>query len=117
MTFLGFQLDIMDVYHIADAYLNPTRRGGGSAIVYALQAGLPVLSLPFGDAGQAVAGFPKLATYEEMAHRAHELITDEKVLKDYQSMAREEAPKFSDRKGLLNNIMKAFEDFAKRHDH
>jgi len=117
-THLGFQLDIMGVYNLSDAYLNPTRKGGGSAIVYALQAGLPVLSLPFGDAGQAVAGFPKLATYDEMAHRAHELMTDANVLNDYRAMAREEAPKFSDkdRKALLNNIMKAFEDFAKRHD-
>ena len=115
-TYLGFQPDIMGVYNIADVYLNPTRKGGGSAIVYALQAGLPALSLPFGDAGQAVAGFPKLATYDEIARRAHELMTDENMLKDYQAIAREEAPKFSDRKGLLSNIMKAFDDFAKRHE-
>ncbi len=116
MTYLGFQPDIMGVYHISDAYLNPTRKGGGSAIVYALQAGLPVLSPPFGDAGQAVAGFFKLANYDDMAHRAQELMTDETVLNNYRAMAREEAPKFSDRKGLLNNIMNAFEDFAKRHE-
>ena len=115
-THLGFQMDIMGVYNISDAFLNPTRKGGGSGIIYAMQAGLPVLSLPSGDAGMAAAGFPKLANYDEMAHRAHELMTDEKVLKDYRAMAREEAPKFSDRKGLLNNIMKAFEDFAKRHE-
>lgn len=117
-TYLGFQLEIMDVYQIADAYLNPTRKGGGSAMVYAMQAGLPALSLPVGDAGKAVAGFPTLPNYDDMAHRALELMTDEQVLNHYRNLAREEAPKFSDkgRKALLNNIMSAFNDFAKQHE-
>ena len=62
------------------------------------------------------AGFPTLATYDAMAHRAHELMADEHMLNDYRGMAREKAPKFSDRKGLLNKIMNAFEDFAKRQE-
>lgn len=115
-THLGFQMDIMGVYHISDAYLSPKQKGGGSAIIHAMQAGLPVLSLPSGDAGMAVVGFPQLPTYDDMAHRAHELINDEHVLKEYQALAQEEAPKFSNRKALLNRIMQAFEDFAKRHE-
>lgn len=115
-THLGFQLDIMGVYHIADAYLSPKQKGGGSAIIYAMQAGLPVLSLPSGDAGMAAVGFPQLPTYDDMAHRAQELITNENVLNDYRVLAREEAPKWSNRKALLNRIMQAFEDFAKGHE-
>ena len=64
----------------------------------------------------AAAGFPTLANYDDMAQRAHELITDEHVLNDYRALARTEAPKFSDRKGLLTNIMNAFDEFAKRHE-
>jgi Glycosyl transferases group 1 len=113
-THLGFQQDIMGVYQIADAYLNPIRNGGGSAIVYALQAGLPVLSLPSGDAGMVVAGFPPLETYEDMGKRAYDLMTNATVLSDYQKLAHQEAPKFSGRKSLLDNIMQAFHEFAKR---
>lgn len=115
-THLGLQEDIMGVYQISDAFLNPIRKGGGSAIVYAMQAGLPILSLPFGDAGMATVGFPQLADYDAIAHRAQELMTNKNVLNDYQARARAEAPKFSDRKALLDKILQAFDDFAKRYE-
>ena len=73
-THIGFQDDIMAVYNISDAFLNPNRKGGGSAIVYAMQADLPVLSLPFGDAGMAASAFPSLEDYTAMAQKALELV-------------------------------------------
>jgi glycosyltransferase involved in cell wall biosynthesis len=114
-SYIGFQRDIMAVYNISDAFLNPARRGGGSGIVYALQAGLPVLSLPEGDAGLAAAGFPALNTYDEMAEKAQALMLDAVTLDEYKRTAINEAPKFSDRAELLKRIMQEFDHFSKRY--
>lgn len=110
-SWVGFQNDIMAVYNISDAFLNPERKGGGSAIVYALQAGLPVLSLPSGDAGLAAAGFPQLETYDDMVDVAGKLIDDPSLLKQYKDTAVLEAPKFSGRSALLEHIMEEFEKY------
>ena len=115
-TYLGFQPDMMGVYHIADSYINPNRNGGGSAIVYALQAGVPALSLSSGDAGMVVAGFPPLATYDDLAQRAHDLMANANILNDYQKLAQQEAPKFSGRKALVSRIMQAFNEFARQRE-
>ena len=108
---IGFQNDIMAVYNISDAFLNPERKGGGSGIVYALQAGLPVLSMPSGDAGLAAAGFPKLETYADMEDVARKLIDDPSLLQQYKATAVSEAPKFSGRAALLERIMEEFEKY------
>ncbi len=108
---LGFQTDIMAVYNISDVFINPDRKGGGSGIVYALQAGLPVLSLPNGDAGLAAAGFPAIATYDEMVDVATSLLEDPVILKQYQDTATVEAPKFSGRAALLQRIMEEFNKY------
>lgn len=111
-SWIGFQKDIMAVYNISDVFLNPERRGGGSGIVYALQAGLPVLSLPVGDAGLAASGFPEITTYDEMADIAQKLTGDAELLKTYQQIAVAEAPKFSGRAALLERIMEEFARYS-----
>ncbi len=105
---IGFQTDIMAVYNISDAFLNPERKGGGSGIVYALQAGLPVLSLPTGDAGLAAAGFPETANYDALAETCVRLIDDKDMQAEYAKIAVAEAPKFSGRAALLERIMEEF---------
>lgn len=115
-TALGFQPDIMSVYNICDVFLNPTRKGGGSGIVYALQAQLPILSLAHGDAGMAAAGFPLLASYEEMAKTAISLMEYPETLQRYQTIAAAEAPKFTGRAQLLTRIMDEFEKYTESRD-
>ncbi|MBV1900220.1 MAG: hypothetical protein KUG56_00960 [Kordiimonadaceae bacterium] len=111
-TSLGFQADIMAVYALSDAFLNPTRKGAGSGIIYAMQALLPILSLPHGDAGMAAAGFPALSSYDDMADAAHKLIDDPKTLQTYQEIAKSEFPKFTGRTRLVTRIMEEFEKYA-----
>jgi len=113
-TPLGFQPDIMAVYNISDAFLNPTRKGAGSGIIYAMQALLPILSLPHGDAGLAAAGFPPLGSYEEMEEAARRLIDDPETLQSYKATAAAEFPKFTGRTQLMARIMEEFEKYAAR---
>ncbi|MBL4838229.1 MAG: glycosyltransferase [Kordiimonadaceae bacterium] len=113
-TPLGFQPDIMAVYALADAFLNPTRKGAGSGIIYAMQALLPILSLPHGDAGMAVAGFPALSSYDDMADAAKKLIDDPEILQQYQEIAKSEFPKFTGRTRLVSRILEEFEKYASK---
>ncbi|MEX0297889.1 MAG: glycosyltransferase [Kordiimonas sp.] len=108
-THLGFQNDIMAVYNLSDAFINPTRKGGGGGIVYAMQAGLPVLTLPYGDAGMAASQFPQLSSYEEMASKAIELIETPETMQQYQKLAEREGIRFSNRDSFTDRIVEAFE--------
>lgn len=44
--FWGFCRDLMKVYSILDLYINPERHGGGFSSAMALNAGMPVVTLP-----------------------------------------------------------------------
>ncbi len=65
--FLGFRKDLMQVYSVLDLYINPERHGGGFSSAMALNAGIPVVTLPDCD----------------VAYNAGE----EFIVKDYCSMA------------------------------
>ena len=52
--YIGYQDDIRGVLNLADIYLNPPRKGGGTSAVEALAEGIPVITLPFCDVAYAV---------------------------------------------------------------
>ena len=109
-TFIGFQEDIMAVHNITDVFLNPARSGGGTGVVYALQAALPVLSLPVGDGGLVAEAFPQIDDYDHLAEIALEMIGDSSLREKYQDIARAEAPKFTGQ--LMKQILEEFDKFA-----
>ncbi len=111
-SWIGFQNDIMAVHNISDVFVNPARSGGGTGVVYALQAELPVLSLSVGDGGLVTKSFPEIRDYEHMAEIALKLLRSQVLLQQYQKISREEAPKFSG--GLVSRIVAEFEKFAQR---
>ncbi len=39
----------MAVCELADLYVNPTRKGGGTSAIYAMTAGKPIVTLKYGD--------------------------------------------------------------------
>jgi len=110
--FLDMQADIMAVYALADVFLNPERKGGGSSAAQALQAGLPVLTLPTGDVGFMATNFPKLADYDAMATVATQLATDEATMQAYKEYTTKEAARISVRDEFLGRVMEEFEKFA-----
>jgi len=111
-SFLGLQDDIMAVYSISNCYLNPKRTGGGSAIVYALAAGLPSLSCPVGDGYEAVRSFPLIPNYQVMAQTCKDLMTNPEFLSRYQTLAREEAARLCSRAPLVERIESRYRMFA-----
>lgn len=113
-SFIGFHADIGSVYSICDAFLNPRRHGGGSAIVYALAHGLPSLSCPFGDAYEAVRDFERLDDYDSMATEAIKLIQDPDIYQRYVSKAKEVSNILSSKRPLVSRIIEAYEEFYSR---
>ena len=100
----------MAVHNITDVFLNPARSGGGTGVVYALQAALPVLSLPVGDGGLVAEAFPQIDDYDHLAEIALEMIGDSSLREKYQDIARAEAPKFTGQ--LMKQILEEFDKFA-----
>lgn len=109
---IGQQGDMMAVYGICDAFLNPIRKGGGGGIVYAMQAGLPSLSTAFGDAGRAVANFDTIEDYAHMAEVAQRLMDDCDFYADYKSKTLEEVKYMSDGSKIVARIVEEFEKYA-----
>lgn len=87
--FTGFQADVSAFFACCDLMINPPRTGAGSTVVYALAAGLPVLSLPVGDGGLAAACLPPLGDLAALEAGAEALIRDPSHLADYRRRARE----------------------------
>ncbi|PIE67489.1 MAG: hypothetical protein CSA23_03420 [Deltaproteobacteria bacterium] len=107
-TFAGFHDDIMSVYDICDAYINPKQPGGGSAIVYAMAAGLPALSLSFGDGGLAVKDLPEIKNYGDLSDVAIRLCEDKALYAQYKQRTKRIAASLSSRGPLVDRIMDAF---------
>lgn len=64
--YLGFCSDLMGIYRLLDLYLNPKRMGGGFSGGMALQAGLPVLTLPDCDVAYNCGEDFVVQDFEEM---------------------------------------------------
>lgn len=110
--YIGFHGDIMAVYDMCDAFLNPIRKGGGGGIVYAMQAGLPALSTPFGDAGLAVANLPDIPDYEAMATTALRLMEDDAFREDYAARSLAESKRMSSGSDIIARIVDEFDKYA-----
>lgn len=110
--YIGFHGDIMAVYDMCDAFLNPVRKGGGGGIVYAMQAGLPALSTPFGDAGLAVKNLPEIADYDAMAATSVRLMEDDAFYKDYADQALRESTRMSSGSDIIARIVTEFDRYA-----
>lgn len=110
--YIGFHNDIMAVYEMCDAFLNPIRKGGGGGIVYAMQAGLPALSTPFGDAGLAVKNLPEIADYEAMAATALRLMNDDGFREDYAARSLAESKRMSSGGEIISRIVVEFDKYA-----
>ena len=109
-TFIGFHEDNMAVHNITDVFINPARSGGGTGVVYALRAELPVLSLRVGDGGLVTRAFPEIRDYDHMSEIALKMMEDQTLLDTYKDISRGEAPKFTGQ--LIDRIMAEFEKFA-----
>lgn len=74
---LGYCTDVLGVLECADLYVNPKRLGGGFSVVEAFRAGIPTVSLAYGDVSVAAGDAFCVDTYEEMLDVIRRYQTDE----------------------------------------
>lgn len=108
-----FQVDLMSVYENCDLYLAPTRIGGGSSAVYAMAAGLPVLSLSIGDVRITTQHFPELKAYEEIGDVVLNIINCPEKMAEYRTMAKQGAKAVMDSKALVAEFLNHKDQFEK----
>ncbi|WP_157738882.1 hypothetical protein [Labrenzia sp. VG12] len=106
-----FQPDIMSVYEHCDLYLAPTRIGGGSSAVYAMTAGLPVLSVSYGDIQITTQHFPNLKNYKEVGEAALQILSCPDKMSEYKDFAHEGAKAVKDSKALMAEFLKHLDQF------
>jgi hypothetical protein len=111
-SFIGFHADILSAYALCDAYINPTRKGGGSAIVHALSAGLPALSVAYGDAYEAVRSLPTLADYVALAEAACALAERGDTYDAYVRRVADIAPTLQGKAAVVEKLLAAYEAFV-----
>jgi glycosyltransferase involved in cell wall biosynthesis len=112
---LGFHSDIIAALELCDAYVNPTRRGGGSAIVHAIVARLPALSVKFGDAYEAVRDWPQIADYAALAEVACALADRGETYGAYVALAKANAPALQGKAAVVDKLLAAYDAYAAAH--
>lgn len=86
-AFIGNVGDVASFMQIVDIYLNPDRAGGGSSAVYAMAAGVPVLTLPHGDVAFAAGAAQHCADYAALQNQAVALAADPAARRQAQRLA------------------------------
>lgn len=114
--FAGMQPDIMAVYELCDAFINPDRAGGGSGAAQALQGHVPVLTRPIGDVGYMVKNAPTYESYEAMGDAAIAIANDKALHQSFIENAKKDGDRLSVRDEYLSRIMDEFEKFAEANE-
>ena len=108
--------DLMAAYHQCNGYINPARRGGGTSAVFAMQAGLPVLTLPRGDVAIAGSKFPQITSFNEMAKVAVRLHRDKDLYGKYRKMAIDGAEDLTQFDEIIANFVREYERRLAKHN-
>lgn len=68
IQYISYEDDLPALYEVCDLYLNPKRMGGGTSIVWAMRAGLPIALLSCPCDVMTIIGYENAAgdTYEQM---------------------------------------------------
>lgn len=101
--------DLMAAYHQCNGYINPMRKGGGTSAVFAMQAGLPVLTLPKGDVAIAGSKFPQISSFDELADVAIRLNSDSDLYDRYRNLAFTGAQELTQFDDMINRFVGEYE--------
>ncbi len=85
---IGLCRELMELYNCVDLYLNPKRSGGGVSSVMALNAGVPVVTLPDCDVAVNVGERYVADSYEEMKTAISRYIDDTVYYREQSEWAR-----------------------------
>ena len=73
---LGRVNDVLGILECMDLYVNPKRRGGGFSVMEAFKAGIPAVTIAFGDVAAAAGTEFCVENYEEMLDVIEKYIED-----------------------------------------
>lgn len=115
MKYIGFVNDVLGHMEMADVFVSPMRRGGGTSAIEALSKGLPVLSTRFGDTMTGVGEDFLTDSYETMVELLGRYTQDKEFYEMQSQKAIERANLMLDSSTEFVKILKKFEDIIIEH--
>lgn len=104
VKYLGHQDDLRGALNIADLYLNPIRKGGGTSGAEALAEGIPVITLGQCDVAYTCGGEFLCSSLEEMPQLVKKYMTDIEFYDSQTKKAKLQAERVGNTEEVLRDI-------------
>jgi hypothetical protein len=104
IKFIGFHENLIDLFAVADFFLNPKRLGGGTSAAHALSVGVLVFTLNFGDVSKIAIPECIFDSYEDMLGLG-EIVVDEVKFIEYRDKSIAKFKEISDKKSMLIELI------------
>jgi glycosyltransferase involved in cell wall biosynthesis len=109
VKYIGHQSDLRGAFNIADLYLNPPRKGGGTSSVEALAEGVPVITLGNCDVAYSCGEDFECPSLDEMPELIHKYMTDKEFYENQSRKAKVQAETVVDTEEVLRGILSKIE--------
>jgi len=86
---LGYCRELYETYKILDMYMNPKRIGGGFSAEIAMEAGLPIVTLPDCDVSYRAGANFVVESYDEMVTYICKCVEDKLFFEEKRKMVKE----------------------------
>jgi glycosyltransferase involved in cell wall biosynthesis len=107
---IGYQNKLASAIKMADLYINPPRSGGGTSALYALNAGVPVITLPDCDVAYNVGEQFICSNYEEMIHTIIRYKNNQEYYETQSRLGMEYAHRISDLAAIMGATVRNIEE-------
>lgn len=101
---LEYQSDVLSITQACDVFVNPFRQGGGTSAVYAISAGLPVISLAEGDVAEIFGPEQCAKTTGDFSALLDKTLIDGETFKRLSDQAKQRWAIKSDMSAMTRNI-------------
>lgn len=109
VKYIGHQKDLRGVLNIAQLYLNPPRKGGGTSSVEALAEGVPVITLGSCDVAYSCGEAFECASIDEMPELVHKYMTDKEFYENQSKRAKIQSESVVNTEEVLRGILSKIE--------
>ncbi len=113
---IGFQSDLVSVISIADLYLNPPRKGGGTSALIALYAGVPVITFPNCDVAGNVGDKYICNNIEELFILIDKYLNDREFYNNQKEYGIRYTHQLLDTKASLTETIKYIEEIVQKEE-
>ena len=105
VKFLGYHEDVRGILNIANLYLNPPRKGGGTSAVEAMAEGIPLITLPNCDVSYASENQFQCISIDDIPELVIKYKNDADFYKAQSQKAIDQAEKIINTEKVLNEII------------